>query len=59
MTFCFANRVAMLSSPPVYISAGSRADISTESSSIPKKIKRVVGPSHFSGDKGIPTSWAA
>ena len=31
----------------------------TESNSITKKIKHVVGPTHFSGDKGMPISVAA
>ena len=40
------------------LSAGKRAVMLTESNSIPKKVKHVVGPTHSSGDKGIPISAA-
>ena len=38
---------------------GRRAVIWCESSSIPKKVKHVVGPSIFPGAKGMPVSDAA
>ena len=41
------------------LSRGSRAIICTESSSIPGNTKRVEGPSHFSGARGMPVSLAA
>ena len=41
------------------LSAGNLAVMLTESNSIPKKIKHVVGPTHLSGDSGMPISFAA
>ena len=43
----------------VCLSVGSRAVMRTESNSMPRKIKHVVGPTHLSGDKGLPISITA
>ena len=43
----------------VRLSAGSLAVMLTESSSIPTKMKHVVGPTHLSDDSGMPISVTA
>ena len=40
------------------LSDGKQAVMRMESSSMPRKTRQVVGPTHFSGDNGIPMSLA-